>query len=362
MEAQNEKKLIKLHKGLNIKSFELKVASIEYIDLRTKNDIQIKIYEDGLIVLQKLSSKIKKDIETLQNYNEKKLSPILQYLFSLGAPIPKELVNVKSIYPYFVVLQKAKEKEIDKLLSDFKQAKTFEVHKKSFEIYRGDKLYIVNNISETDEAIGRLIEERVFIREFKGQIHRYLNLHRIIWERIADVKEQKKIYAADAERFLSRLEEYKKTINLIETRINQMGFYLHTRSGILKSKESFRELGDAFEFKYDTMENTLKYVREIWVMTENYVNSAIEVFSEIQNRGTSQSVESLTIITSMGVGGTIMGLFTKELPTLNWTGIIYFLILVGIGYTAKKLLRLFYKRKKYEIQDVEIDTNIDWGK
>ena len=38
--ALNEKKLVKLHKGLDIKSFELKVASIEYIDLRTKNDIQ----------------------------------------------------------------------------------------------------------------------------------------------------------------------------------------------------------------------------------------------------------------------------------------------------------------------------------
>ena len=97
-------------------------------------------------------------------------------------------------------------------------------------------------------------------------------------------------------------------------------------------------------------------------MTENYVNSAIEVFSEIQSRGTSQSVESLTIITSMGVGGTIIGLFTKELPSLNWTGAIYFLILVGIGYTAKKLLNLFYKRRKYDIQDVEVDTNIDWGK
>ncbi len=162
--------------------------------------------------------------------------------------------------------------------------------------------------------------------------------------------------------FLNRLEDYKKTINLIGTRINQMGLYLHTRPSILKKEISFRELGDAFEFKYDTMQNTLSYVKEVWTMTENYVNSAIEVFTGIQNRGTSQSVESLTIITSMGVGGTILGLFTEELPSFTWNGLVYFFILVAVGYIAKKLLKLFYRKKKYEINDSEIDTTIYWGR
>ncbi len=354
----NPKKLTKLHKNLDLDSFALKVDAIEFIDIRTKGGIKIKIFEDGLIVLNKPATDVKKDIQSLRNYNQKKLSPVLQYLFSLGAPIPKELVNLKTVYPYFVVLQKAKAKDVEKLLAEFKQIKTFEIHKKSFEIYRGDKLYVINNISETDLAIERLIEERVFIREFKSQTHRYLNLHRIIWERIDKVKEQKRVYSSEISSFLDHLEDYKKTINLAETRINQMGYYLHTRASILKNKDYFREIGDAFEFKYDTMENTLKYVREIWKMTQNYVDAAIEVFTELQSRSTSHSVESLAVITAMGVGGTIMGLFTEDLPSFSWNGVIYFLILVGIGYSAKKILQFFYKRKKYEIGDIEASTDI----
>ncbi len=185
----NKKKLASLHANLDLDSFELKVDSIEYVEMITCNGIRIKLFEDGLILLSRSAAKIKDDIGVLRSYNKEKLSPVLQYLFSLGAPIPKELVNVETIYPYFVVLQKAKPKEVKDLLAEFEESQTFEFHKKSFEIYRGDKLYLINNLSESDRMIERLIEERVFIREFKGQIHRYLNLHRFIWERIAEVKE-----------------------------------------------------------------------------------------------------------------------------------------------------------------------------
>jgi len=44
------------------------------------------------------------DIDALAEYYEKKLSPAISYLFSLGAPIPKELANIETVYPYFIVL------------------------------------------------------------------------------------------------------------------------------------------------------------------------------------------------------------------------------------------------------------------
>ena len=132
-------KLRALRDALMIESVEFDVASLEYIKLVGKDKIEVKIYEDGLTLLTKSEhGDLKEDISSLTSYYETKLSPALSYLFSLGAPVPKELANIKTIYPYFVVLEKASEIDIKTLLSDFKQDKYFEVKKKTFEIYRGN--------------------------------------------------------------------------------------------------------------------------------------------------------------------------------------------------------------------------------
>src|SRR6185295_13282810 len=148
----------------------MQVGHLDCIHVLTSSGIEVKIYEDGLIVLSKANTaSIKKDVLDLTSYYEEKLSPGISYIFSLGAPVPKELANIKTIYPYFVVLHKAKRASIDNILSVFQEQEYIEVKEKEFEVYRGNKLYIINNISESIHNIEHFIEEQIFIREFKGQ-------------------------------------------------------------------------------------------------------------------------------------------------------------------------------------------------
>jgi len=352
-------KLRALRDALMIESVEFDVASLEYIKLVSKDKIEVKIYEDGLTLLTKSEhGDLKEDISSLTSYYETKLSPALSYLFSLGAPVPKELANIKTIYPYFVVLEKASEIDIKTLLSDFKQDKYFEVKKKTFEIYRGNELYVINNISEDIEVVEKFIEEQIFIREFKGQLHRYLNLHRIIWERIAEVKERGKIKGSQIEALNTKIESYAKTINLIEARINQMGTYISTRESIFKNDENLKRFATVLQFKHETLNDTLSYVKEIWQMTKNYVDSASGLFSTIQAESTESSVENLTIVTSMGVGAALIGLFASEAPSFTLFGVFYFFILAFIGYMANKIMKRIAKRRMYEVSDVEITKDI----
>ena len=118
------KKLRKLKKDMDIMNVEVKLDALEYIYIKTHNDITIRISEDGLMTLHsscKKSQDIKKVIADLTTYYENKMSPALSYIFSLGAPIPKELANIKTIYPYFIVTQKATQKDISKILKEFNQ-------------------------------------------------------------------------------------------------------------------------------------------------------------------------------------------------------------------------------------------------
>jgi len=355
----DKEKLKALRNAMDIATVRMEVSRLDWIDVKSKTGVEIKIYEDGLVVLSKENTNtLSEDIKALTSYYEEKLSPGISYIFSLGAPIPKELANIKTIYPYFVVLKKAAQKDIKEIFAAFNEKEYFDVRKKEFEIYRGDKLYVINNISESMENVECFINEQIFIREFKAQLHRYLNLHRIIWERIAEVKEKGSIRGKEVGAFKEKIESYAKTINLIEARINQMGTYLKTRGTIIKDNRDLEKFLGVLEFKHETLADTLEYVKDIWGMTKNYVQSALDLFGSIQAKSTESSVKNLAIITSMGVGATLISLFTQKPPSFTMVGALYFLILAAIGYATDKTMKTIYSRRMYAIRDAKVAKDI----
>lgn len=357
----SKEKLKKLHDALEIKQIDYGCEGMEYIILTTISGVNIKIFEDGLIVLN--DSKITEetmpqDINNLTNYYETKLSPALSYLFSLGAPIPKELANIETVYPYFIVLNNESKDNIKKLLDETDKQKYFEYNNDSYDVVRGDKYYFINNKHKKIDEVERYIEEQIFIREFKGQLHKYLNLHRIIWERIADVKENAKITGKKIVEFTNKLDGYAKTINLIDARINQMSTYLKTREKLAKNDEALTTALDQIGYRYETLGNTLSYMQQIWKMTKNYVDSAQSLFDGLQEEVTQKSLDSLTIVTSMGVGASLIGLFTESAPTFTAFGVLYFFILAIVGYSVNKIMKKVAEKRKYEVSDIEYDKNI----
>lgn len=308
--------------------------------------------------LREGTSQLKLDQKKLTSYYETRLSKAMNYLFSLGAPVPKELANIENIYPYFIVLNKATKEQISDLMVRTEKQKYFEFNNKKFDVIRGNKYYFINNKTEDIDSIERYIEEQIFIREFKGQLHRYLNLHRIIWEKIADVKENAYVKGKNIVEFSSKIEDYYKTITLIEGRINQMSTYISTREKIAKSDIELAEFLEVQGYRYETLKDTLVYIQHLWSMTKNYVNSAKSLFSDLESKVTEKSIGNLTIVTSMGVGASLIGLFTESAPTFTVFGIIYFFVLAFVGYSVNKLMKYISKNRKYHIQDTEYEKNI----
>ncbi len=361
--ALDPAKLKSLQKKLDIESLHLTLRGFERVDYKSKSGVFVRITEDGLIVLNReftLEGDLATDVRSLTTYYDNQLSPALGYIFSLGAPVPKEIANIKTIYPYFVVVENAERSEIAALMEQFKEKTYFESSGEHFDLFRGDKLYIIHLKGEDGEKHSKhFIEEQIFLREFKAQLHQYLNLHRTIWENIAKVKEQGAIKGGDVGGFRHKIQGYAKTINLIEARINQMGAYLRTRERIVKSDESLKGFISLLEYRYEAMGDTLDYLKQIWNMTKNYVNSANDLFGSLESQATQNSVKNLTVVTSMGVGATLIGLFTtSSIPKFTLFGLGYFVVLAAIGYFANRITNWFYIRKSYKISDVDYDKDI----
>lgn len=357
----SDKKLNEYRKNLVIGNIEYGVSGEEYITFTTGVGINIKIFEDGLIILNNkyaTEDTLFSDIDKVQDYYENRLSPALNYLFSLGAPVPKELAGIQNVYPYFIVCDKATQEQIQDLLVKTEKQKYFEFRNDKYNVIRGDKYYFINNKTKSDDEIERYIEEQIFIREFKGQLHRYLNIHRIIWEKIDEVKANAKVRGSDIVKFTTKLEGYAKTINLIDGRIKQMGTYLPTREKIAKADSELSEFLEISGYRYETLKDTLQYIQYLWGMTKNYVSAAQKQFEGIKADVTSRSVNSLTIVTSMSAGAALLDLFTNSTPTFTLFGFVYFFILAFIGWGSQKLLTYISSRQKYDVTDIEYEKNI----
>lgn len=356
-----QEKLEEYHKSLGIGKIEYGVLGEEYVLFTTSYNITVKVFEDGLIVLKNTEvseNTLFADIDKLKDYYENKLSPAFSYLFSLGAPVPKELANIETVYPYFIVSNNSKREDMLDLLNSTEKQKYFEFSCKSYDVVRGDKYYFINNKLENLDNIERYIEEQIFIREFKGQLHRYLNMHRIIWEKIDEVKENTNVKGSEIVKFTSKLEGYAKTITLIDGRINQMNSYISTREKIAKNDKELVEFLAISGYRYETLKDTLEYIKQLWKMTKDYVVSAQKLFGGLKQDVTNNSVDSLTIVTSMSAGAAVINLLTESAPEFTVFGIIYFFILAFIGWTTTKILSTVANKKKYEVSDIEYEKNI----
>lgn len=357
----NKKKLAELHKNLNIGSVEYGVQGEEFVSFVTGDRLRVKIFEDGLIIVSSdnvSEETLFTDVDRLKDYYEQQLSTAINYLFSLGAPVPKELANIENIYPYFVVCDNATRDEISALLAQTEKQKYFEFDNKDYTVVRGDKYYFINNKKKNQNHIEHYIEEQVFIREFKGQLHRYLNLHRIIWEKIDTVKDRAKVKGKDVITFSTKLEGYAKTVNLIDGRIKQMSTYLPTRERIAKQDEDLVEFLSISGYRYETLRDTLEYVKDLWDMTKDYVSSTQKLYANVSDQITSASLNKLTVVTVVSACATTFNLLTKGNVAFSTAGVISVLVILAVGLLANRLIKYLAEKRKYEISDVDYEKNI----
>jgi len=344
-------KLKLIRNSLGLRSVQRKTDYLEYLNIETRDGILIRYYEDGLYILEKEGLEIKKVKEELKKYYEEKLKPTLDYLFSLGAPTPKILSNIHEEHVFVISANHTQKKSpeilnlIGKNYNHFKsnQVEVFKMPKEILLIHGKNK-----------GGLYELMEMQIFFRDFKSQLHKYLNIHRQIWEDIARIKEKSEVSGKEASDYRNILDGYQKTIGLIKNRINQMGTYARTRQLIsdgLKIKKDLRKL---FQYRFEDLFDTLDYIKEIWAMTSEYVESAINVLNEVKTKSSFDGLKSIQLLASIGVvTGVLRYMNPKYFPIITTTTAAY---VIGLGAAALLLdfsIKTWQKNKKYKLKFTE---------
>jgi len=343
---------------LDITSASRQTSGLEYILVQTSVGITYRIYEDGLIILERSFTTLPADFEAIRSYYDDKLSKSLSLIFSKGAPVPKELANIKTILPYIVTTRDGIDEEIKALFIQHNEEIYSTISSGQVDVYRSKGLIVINDLLN-DELARELIESQIFFREFKTQLHRYLNIHRILWEKIAQIKEKGAIRGTDIDAYQAELGDYQKTIELIGARIKQMSAYLDTRKKITDLKKIDDYLNPLFQFKFETLEDTHEYIKHLWDMTKDYLDSALDMFKELQEKSTKNTISSLQLITTIGVVAAILGYLGRDkLPVFTQIGFVYFVLLLAMTAVLNFAISKIYKSRKYKIEGSQIVKDI----
>lgn len=342
-------KLHSLHTSLNLKNISRQAGYLEFIQAQTQDNITIRYYEDGLYILELTSPDIKTAENLLKDYFYNIFEPAIAYIFSLGAPIPKILANITSNHPVAVsaILDKPEKLEIT---SEFGNVYS-EISSKGITVYKTPEYIFVASAKKLPVDI---VEMQIFFREFKDQLAKYLTIHRQVWEDISKIKDRKTISGSEITPLKNKLDGYQKTVSLIGNRINQMGTYINTRANIAKSLNIEDHLKTLFQYKFEILQDTLSYIKEIWSMTREYQTSAIQVMNNLETQATTNSIRSLQIITSIGVVSGVITYLTKaDIPKITSTGIFYFALLILVTTILNITINYLYKKLRYPIKFID---------
>lgn len=345
------KALAKLRAGLKIAQVAREQGELEYLSVQTESAVSFRVYEDGLMVLERdIGKSLKKDAAAIKEYYDGSLAKAISYIFSKGAPVPKELANIATILPYIVTVEGAALADAKKLFKEFDDTFYSHVSSDAVEVYRGSNLILINNLHQ-QELARELIETQIFFREFKTQLYRYLTIHRAVWEKIGTIKERGNIKGNEVGPLRAELADYQKTITLIGARIEQMDAYLDTRQKLANSQALDERLRPLFQFKFETLRDTHRYIQDLWAMTREYLNSALEVFAELQQRSTKSTISSLQLITTIGVVSGIIGYLGRDtLPNITLVGLGYFALLMGLTWLINTAISRVYRNRSYVIK------------
>ncbi len=300
----------------------LALSHVQFVDNDDYNIIEadcdgigVTITEDGVILLEITVTEVIRDTERIEKFYTTRLGPALAYLFSRGAPLPISLGEVQEIYPRIVVGRNISTTQAEQIFTTIADTLLATRQANGYRVMFGHISEIID-ISGTRKSaslaltIKELVCYTVFIRGFSQLLTQYLATHRSIWEKVTRVREKEIIRNKDFTKLRMQTLDTLATISFVQARMKQMGNILHARERI--TPPHIQQLLHTLGFsRYEALEATLDYTKNLWQMTADYVNDTMSLLESVQEENSQRELRILQLAT---VGSVIVGFFGMNVP------------------------------------------------
>lgn len=346
----------------------LKIAKTEFhseeshysVSFSTTNGISGSISDEGVILLSTSVVPVKKAIRLLSAFYQSSLSPALAHLFSRGAPIPKTLGVMESIYPLVIITTGGSTTaEVSKLLKVLDDELIASTHSPHLDLHLASRVQIfaVKHPRLSMADIEEVLRTIIFFRDAEEQLRRYLTSHRSIWDWVTDIRTSREIQYRKFPMIRSILLEQERDLSFIRARIEQMKDSLQSREADLSSamKTMLTRLGLN---RFAHLASDLDYVEQLITMTNEYVGGTLKLLGTLYDENTQRELAALKLITLFGALAGFFGMNIAFPWNEEWPDqLIFSLGVVGILVLGMLVfqwgLKLFVYNRRFTVSMVK---------
>lgn len=348
-----------LRNNLEIESLNLKKEDGVSLLLVKSKEVEFSMTEDGVILINSTFKSIKENANLLKDFYIDKLSPAIAYVFSRGAPLPKDLSNITEIYPLYFLDLKIEDKDVEECFNLMINPNYLIENNGEVEIYSGDEMVIINILDNKELEVKKTAKEficnLIVFREFEKQLSSYLNVHRRIWEDLEEIRNNKNMRTSKFSEIRNKIHNHQRTLAFVKARLLQMEDILLSREFSLNNVD--REILKKTEMlnRFKILSSEQHYILNLWDMTSNYANETLDLLDSLIAEGTEKEIKILQTISVIGV---VVAFFAMGIPWPwheNWNQMNYVSFSVfGIIIVFIILFQFFLKiisHKKVKIND-----------
>lgn len=359
VEGLRQDKIRSYWEALDLKSVSFHEGkNFDHLDIQCR-DIDISLTEDGAILFRYSSADYHQAVKVLGEFYTKSFGPALNYLFSRGAPIPKQLTNIEEVYPLILLTSTMTSHDIaQKFFQSINETCVSSVSSRNLTIYYGTKSNVVNFKQPTNKInqhfLNDLLITIVFFREFENLLAGYISSHRLIWDEISKLRESNSLRYSDFPMVRYRMLDFLKTLSFGMARLEQMDDIIAARQKIL-GDDIKQELAALSIDRFEHLQSDRKYVSHLWQMTIEYAQGTLNLLELLFEENTQRELSALKFITLIGALAGFFGMNIafpwEERWPMIFSSSVWVVIIIGLAALAfYYILKLFVYNRRFEIK------------
>ncbi len=270
-------KLKALRSGLGPEDVSYNGARFDFVHaMLVGNDVAF--YEDGLLILSHpAGNDVAASVQELRAFYEHRLAPALAYLYSLGSPLLSQRIPHIGKRPIIIVATDATDAEVATLVHDLHDAVHFVARQDGVTVHFGDNVLVVVHDAGHAELANSVVRSLILFRECEHKLRHYLDLHRTIWESIADIHNKEPLRIRDLPEIRDRLVAFKRDLTVSRTRLGQMRTYLPARKREIDDLGMEEVMRGLEAYRFEKVDAAWTYMNELWHMLEDYIESTVQI-------------------------------------------------------------------------------------
>lgn len=237
----------------------------------------VRYTEDGLLLISREVHTLASDVIDIRSFYDDRIAKALGVIYGMGTPAVMHRIPHVGMRPIILIVRSASQDDIDGLFAELTDVPHFIARGDGATVHFGENHIVIEDTGMPDDRLDLLVRMYLLFREYEHKLRHYLDLHRTIWESIADFRGQETLATKDLPAIRDRLLDYRRDLAVTRGRLGQMESYLAARRSAVDATGRAEWLGTLEAYRFDKVMSATAYMKELWDMLDEYIESTVAI-------------------------------------------------------------------------------------